>query len=384
MIHQAKRDGKVIGWEAVVEWGEDPATGKRRRRTRLAPTKAEARELERELEAEWEETWGGTGSDARVGAYLLEWLRQVKEDHSAGTFKVWEGVVRLRLINTSVAKMKLSAVKPKDIKSLVRSWGELSISPRTRAKYYECLHAAFEAAVKDGELARNPVSSVPKPKWDQRDPTVWTPDEWQTFVDACWASSSRYADVILLVAYTGCRIGEVVSLDERYTDIERGFTAIMKGKTDSSRGAVPLLAPAVAAITRARKRQEAEKVGWADKVRFTEHWLLRNPAGHRIGVRGAEDWFQETRVKLGLPYTRPHDLRHYIGTQGLVRGLVSKRVGDVLRHRSSNVTETIYQHALLSTKRQDLQAILMEDSDACPHCGGTGRIVRQRERGEAK
>jgi integrase len=60
----------------------------------------------------------------------------------------------------------------------------------------------------------------------------------------------------------------------------------------------------------------------------------------------AEHWFQQVRLELNLPYSRPHDLRHYVATTALSAGVDVKLVSIMLGHSSSAITREIYQHVL--------------------------------------
>ena len=363
-VKQRISRGKPIGWEAVVDWGVNPATGRRRRHTKLARTKAEALRLEREMIIERESTWGAGGSFERVGDWLIEWLRDIKSRRTHSTWETWETVIRLRVMPYAFAKMKLRDVTPTKARELVRIWEALPGAPRTKEKWFEALRSAFQAAVKAGEIGRNPWAQLEPPARVARADTTPSRAAWETLVHALWKAKSRYADVPLLLAYTGCRLSEITGATDAQLDIAAGEFTIVTAKTDASRARVTLLLEALAVIERARARQDREKVAWPPDARFRSSWFLRNQLGGRISNRGVEEFLQETLKKLGLSSFRPHDLRHYIATEGLAQGVDIAVLSKMLRHANISTTSNLYAHLRKNTQEAALMLIVGAKTDS--------------------
>ena len=84
------------------------------------------------------------------------------------------------------------------------------LSDSTRRNAYTILRAVFDAAVKDRELADNPVAAVPRPRVEVKEAEYLTPDQVKTLLEA--ASGTRYGLLFDLLVNTGLRRGEALAL----------------------------------------------------------------------------------------------------------------------------------------------------------------------------
>jgi len=372
-----ERDGKY----QVRVWVRDPETGKRKQLGRTATTMAEARRVERQLLNERDASFGQGASTQTVGEYFTRWIHDVIEAYrSAGTYEAWESVVRLRILPHRIARLKLSVLSPGDVQAWLASMARLGVSGRTQHKYFECLHAALEDALRLGKIPRNPASLVERPRQQKREPTVWSPGQARLFLQACAADQSRCAAVLAIMVHTGCRVEEVCQLEEGHFDEAAMTLTIPKGKTQAAARIIPLPAEAVGIIQRAQKAQEAERTGWAPEALFQEHWLFRQPTGHRWYERRVWYHFDRIRRQLGLPYARPHDLRHYFGTAAKQMGIPTRDIAAVMGHANTSVTENTYQHVNTAAARavtEHVASTLRDDWDVCPMCHGTGRTSKK-------
>lgn len=369
---------KNAGFEVRVEMGPDPVTGKRRAKSRMTRTFADAKRAERRLEQEREDSYGQGASRDQLGSYMQYWLENVIRPYrSRSTYATWESVIRLYILPTRVARTRLCDLTPDEVQGLVSSWAQTKVSSRSQKKFFECLHAAMATAVKMGKLTRNPADMVEKPRFERREPTVWSAEQTRTFLAACEADGHRCCDLLRLLAYTGCRVEEMCAAEISHYDPEQHILLVPRGKTNAARRTIPLVPEAVELIDNVQRKQEGESEYW-DSSAKEEKWLLRGPTGHRWYEEKVWYHFNRIRQLCQLPYARPHDLRHYFGTAAKRAGIPTVDIAAVMGHSNTVITENIYQHADMPSRiavvEQVASTLRSTKTHVCPTCGGTGRV----------
>ena len=109
-------------------------------------------------------------------------------------------------------------------------------------------------------------------------------------------------------------------------------------KTRGSRSVVHLSDGAIEALAAWRQKQRSEKVG------NTLGLVVTITAGTLLDPRQAQkNWVAVVR-KLGLPYVRPHDLRHTAANRLLSRGIHPEQVAEMLGHANPSITMRVYAH----------------------------------------
>lgn len=69
------------------------------------------------------------------------------------------------------------------------------------------------------------------------------------------------------------------------------------------------------------------------------------------------DRFRRLLDRLGISHFRFHDLRHYYASEGLLMGVPTRYVADMMGHASVQTTERIYQHVFAASRRELGQAL---------------------------
>ena len=133
-----------------------------------------------------------------------------------------------------------------------------------------------------------------------------TPPEFKRLLRACAYRPAK--DAMLIAAYTGLRLGEIMRLDP--ADVKRGTITVRPGKTGRARHV-----PAHDAIRSALRRLPIP-CGW--------RWILRH--------------FERGRAAAGMPHVRFHDLRHTNASWLIQTGADPVTVRDMLGHSSLAVT----------------------------------------------
>ncbi len=114
--------------------------------------------------------------------------------------------------------------------SAVQAWvSELSATkaPATTRKVHRVLSLILTAAVKDERLVRNPAAGVSLPRVDVKERMYLTHQEVHQLAEAC----GPYRLVVLFLAYTGVRFGEMAALRINRIDLMRRRAAITESVT---------------------------------------------------------------------------------------------------------------------------------------------------------
>jgi integrase len=132
---------------------------------------------------------------------------------------------------------------------------------------------------------------------------------------------------IRLLAFTGCRLSEILTLRWDWIDRERGCLNLPDSKT--GRKTVYLGAPALEVLNRIEKEPENPYVITG-----------RNPGTHLVNIR--KPWHR-IRSNAGLDELRIHDLRHSFASFGAGAGLSLPMIGKMLGHTQAQTTQR-YAH----------------------------------------
>ena len=128
---------------------------------------------------------------------------------------------------------------------------------------------------------------------------------------------------IKLLAFTGCRRGEVVTLRWEDVDLEAGVLRLPDAKAGAR--TVALGAPAAALLAELPRAGE-----FAIHAPFSPD--------RPLSVTTLEDAWDRLRVSAQVPNARLHDLRHTMGTYGGQAGLNAFMIRDLLGHKTLAMT----------------------------------------------
>lgn len=140
-----------------------------------------------------------------------------------------------------------------------------------------------------------------------------------------------YYNIILMLIYCGCRIGELLDLKKENVNLSERWFKVVAAKTAAGVRTVPI----------------AEKV-----YPFFEYWynlndceyLLSSPDGKHFLYRNYYDSYWTPLIEsLGMKH-KPHDTRHTCISMLAVANVSDKIIKKIVGHKGQSVTETVYTH----------------------------------------
>lgn len=334
------------------------------RLTHYARTQKECRIWIKEMLARIDGGMTFESTQITMDEYMELWLENKELAIRQGTVDNYRKLV-FKHILPHVGHLRLQDVGPLQLKQLYARLRDDGCTPRTIQAIHVILHGAFQQAMREGVLGRNPVAMVQRPKVEQKEIQILNEDQARQFLMA--TVGTYFETAFHLALTTGMRKGELLGLKWSDIDWERGTLHVQRQLQQVGWGGSTLVAPK----TRAGRRKL--KLGPASLAQLGAHRerqaLLKAAAGSqwqemdlifttRIGTYADQSRlskeFKATLQKAGLPNIRFHDLRHtsisFLLELGMPINTVQHRAG----HSKASVTVDIYGHTM--TGSQDLAA----------------------------
>ena len=355
-IERRVRDGKVR-WYARHY---DPSGN---RHTKVFDTKAEADRFLTSVEMS--KITGSyvdpNRSKVTVGVLADQWL-EAKLDLAPKTRDRYEGIIRAH-VRPRWGKVRLSDVTHAEVQ---RWLARLDLAPATVRKVHRVLSMIMAYAMKDGRLAVNPAAGVSLPRVREPEKRYLTDRRVAELADAV---GEEYRLIVLFLAYTGLRWGEMAALRVGRLDLLRRRVLVAESVT-------PVKGVMTFGPTKGHERREVPL------PRFLIEELARHvedkSAGDLvfIGERGAvmrSQTFQRSvltraAAELGIPGFHPHELRHTAASLAIASGADIKIVQQMLGHKSAVMTLDQYGH--LFGDRLDIVADAMDAARTSALAGG--------------
>lgn len=230
---------------------------------------------------------------------------------------------------TDVAEGKSARTTKTKARGAARVTGGKGIAARATAT----LRAMLSFAVGRGIIATNPAAGVRLFKQEKMERFL-SEEEVAKLAGAIADLEERmklhpsFAACIRLLMLTGCRRGEIESLQWEWVDFKRGLIRFPDSKTGAK--VTPLPEPAIE-ILKGVTRQKGKPYVFP---------ATRGDEGHIAGLSKA---WGDVRDAAGMPELRLHDLRHSFASFAVAGGAALYLVGKVLGHKQASTTE-IYAH----------------------------------------
>lgn len=211
------------------------------------------------------------------------------------------------------------------------------LAPSSIARKLAAVRSLHRFLVAEGMEEHDPTQLLATPKLAESLPKAMTVDEVARLLDqpTTTTAAGRRDQAILEFMYgTGCRVGELVALDQEDLDLEAG-TAIVTGKGSKQR-LVPLGRYAVEAILAyLPDRLALRQAGGRDSGA-----LFLNRRGKRLTRQGVWGLVKKYANSAGLgEEVSPHALRHSAATHMVEGGADLRSVQEILGHATIRTTQ---------------------------------------------
>ena len=272
-------------------------------------------------------------SDMRKGLSMAQLAERYLVEHAEVKKKassVKKDRERLRnYILPAIGKRRIDEITRNDIAKLHH---DMRAVPYQANRVLENLRKMFNLAEVWGLRTdgTNPCRHIQRYKEEKRQRFL-TGDELYSLGEALEkAKSTEMPSAILaikLLMFTGCRLGEILTLKWSEVDLERSVLNL----TDSKTGAKPVVLPEPAI-----------------DLLLKAHRMNNNPyvcpglteGGHLVGIQRI---WERIRAKAGLENLRLHDLRHSFASVAAAANMGLPIIGKLLGHTQAQTTQR-YAH----------------------------------------
>ena len=237
-------------------------------------------------------------------------------------------------------RRRLDSVDVEELQDWVNGLTTSGMSDNTVRKVAGVLSGVLDYAVGTAKaLGVSPMAGVKLPSQRSRRRKYLTAGQVEALADA----AGRSGDVVLMLGYTGLRIGELVALRVGDVDFLRRRVTVGESATevngelvwstpkDDEVRQVPLpgfLVDVLAARCEGRGQGEL---------------LFPAPRGGPLRVRNMRrDWFDAAAVEAGVPGLTPHELRHTAASLAVSAGASVLALQRMLGHSKPSVTLDVY------------------------------------------
>ena len=350
-----RKDGR---WEGRYTAGYDPDTGKRIIKNVLGKTQAEAKAKLAAAQQECEVLDVTRTDEYTVATWLRNWYELYAQPNiRTATADRYKLMIETYTI-PRIGKIKLKKLTSRDLQKLYKDLmehgrvnrrsghGDPGLSSTTVRSVHLMLHSAFERAVKERLIPRNPTDDCIAPKVRKVEMKTLRPEHLKSYLDA--ADARGVLPMFYLELVSGLRKGELVALLWDDLDIQNRTISVSKQYIKNPSGKLTLSRPKTeTSVRRVSIPQEAVDLLIQEHEKHPE-----NPYMFPSSATG-EMYYPDSVVKLhekilkdaGLEHIRFHDLRHTFATLALQNGVDIKTVSSMLGHYDAGFTLRTYTHA---------------------------------------
>jgi len=284
--------------------------------------------------------------------YATRWL-ELRPGLRPRTVELYESELRLHIL-PALGDHELTKITP----TTVREWHAAMLRAGTPgrstvAKCYRLLRAILNTAVADELILRNPcvIKGAGSETAPER-PIASIPEVF----DIAEVIEPRFRAMVLVGAFVGLRLGEMLALTRERVDLDTGAIAVVEQYQELKDGTWVLGPPKSAAGVRTVAIPELlipELTTHLDRFAASGRDGLLFPGTHGQPVRRAA-WYRawgRALATLGIEGMKPHDLRHTGNTLAAMTGASTKELMARFGQSTSRAA-LIYQHA---TRDRDQQ-----------------------------
>jgi integrase len=274
-----------------------------------------------------------------VAEWAPRWLA-TKVNLKQTTRATYENLLRNHILPTW-GERQLSGITHEGVASWVAGLETLGLSASTIRQTHRVLSLIFGLAVKDCRLARNPATGVPLPRAARADQVFLSHRD----VDALATAAGEYRLVVLFLAYTGVRFGEMAALRVQHLDLLRRRAAIVEAVAEVHGKAVFSTPKSHQSRPVPIPRFLVDDLATWIAGKGPADFVFSAPQGGVLRIRNfRRAGFEPAVAAAGLEHLTPHALRHTAASLAIATGANVKVVQTMLGHKSATMTLDLYGH----------------------------------------
>jgi integrase len=302
-----------------------------------------------------------------LSGFLADWLpahATVKGLKPSTVASYWQ--VLARIDAHPVGQMEIQLIRPADVKRMYSDMLSKGSSARTVEYTGTVLRLALKSAALEYRLIQSsPAKDVAIPRPRKAQVRTWSKEEARVLLRVL--SGDRYGRMFVMAAATGARRGELMALRWDDIDLDDGWVTFRvnrvrvpggysEGTLKNDQAKRVSLDAGTVAVLREHRREQAK-----DRLRAGERWLdagyvFCNVNGGPMNPSNLNRYWKAAVEQAGVPYVKPHALRHMHATLLLEAGVPAHVVAERLGHKDVTTTFKVYAHVTQRLSDQAAQA----------------------------
>ena len=357
-----RKDGS---WTARVTLGVD-SNGKRKVKALYGKTEREVKKKLKGFQQELIKNDYKEVQKTTVEEYMNDWLLHTKRNElKPSSYDRLEETCKYQ-IYPFIGYCQIHELTATHIQKLINSLTEKGYSYSTIKKAYNALHSCLMLAYEREEIRKNPFVGIALPKQvkkDISDIVYFTEEETELIehyaLERYGTGKYKYENgwFIILLLYTGLRVGELLALKWENIDLVRktlrvsGNLKQVKDRDESSDKAYKIIEQTPK--TKSGNRivpladRAIEALDYLSKHRKHGKFVAVTKNGNSVPARNIDRAFRQIIKATGIEKTcGVHSLRHTFASMLFKRGVDVKTVSEILGHSDVSVTYNIYIHII--------------------------------------
>ncbi len=263
------------------------------------------------------------------------WFSSVKEKITISSVKK-TGII-LKFFNI-LDKYKISDIK---LFQLQKIFDEMSFSYNYKGNCKSVLNRIFDFAVKNDFIESNKVKFVELGKKNiVIERKIFTKKE----IEVLWKNLEiKNVYLILILIYTGMRVGELLNLKVADVDLGNKVIYIRKSKTDAGVRTIPIPDKVLSLFT--------------DNICYENEYFIFTKTFNQMSYMSFRYIFESILSKVGLQRHTIHDTRHTFATMLNNADANSTSIIKLIGHSDFSTTENIYTHKDIEELRKAINLL---------------------------
>lgn len=263
------------------------------------------------------------------------WFSSVKEKITISSVKK-TGII-LKFFNI-LDKYKISDIK---LFQLQKIFDEMSFSYNYKGNCKSVLNRIFDFAVKNDFIESNKVKFVELGKKNiVIERKIFTKKE----IEVLWKNLEiKNVYLILILIYTGMRVGELLNLKVADVDLGNKVIYIRKSKTDAGVRTIPIPDKVLSLFT--------------DNICYENEYFIFTKTFNQMSYMSFRYIFESILRKVGLQKHTIHDTRHTFATMLNNADANSTSIIKLIGHSDFSTTENIYTHKDIEELRKAINLL---------------------------
>jgi integrase len=340
------------GWTGAISLGFGP-DGKRRRPKRKGKTKTEVKDKLRELVEDLDKGVKAT-RNYRVRDAVNDFLTAFSNSDTApATIEVYRSLADHQLI-PFIGRTLLKELTADDVETWLSGRAE-HLTSSSLGIVHGLLKRSIRRAARHDKVSRNVAELVDTPQGKAgRKSRSLSLGQAKALLEEAAKPEHRLGAYVILAIVSGLRTEELRTLTGSAVDLDSATVYVLRAdrhkgetKTALSRRGLGIADTAVEALRTLKKAQAAEKLKAGEA--YEDHDLVF------CHVNGAPYKAQHVRYRFaklvkaaGLKPKEwcPRELRHTFVSIMSDHGVAIEKISDLVGHRNTKITETVYRHQL--------------------------------------